>query len=278
MIPDSAQPRSAAHSHSGHKRKQNQDCIHMDDSHGLWIVADGMGGHHGGEIASAIACEEIPQQIGSGVAIEEALRRAHQKIVMRGREQPELRGLGTTVVVVHEQGLNYELAWSGDSRIYRWRHGQLTQRSEDHSIVQRMLKSGLLSPAQARNHPHQHVISSCLGSTSAEGLEIGYQQDAWEQGDWLLLCSDGLTDELDDQQIAALLKRNSDIASASRALLQAALDSGGRDNVSVALIQAPADAPQGKPPRRNLPLAVWAALGSVLALGLVLGVKFWLAR
>src|SRR5690606_9086507 len=233
---------------------------------------------HGGEIASAIACDEIPQQIGSGVAIEEALRRAHQKIVMRGREQPELRGLGTTVVVVQEQGLNYELAWSGDSRIYRWRHGQLTQRSEDHSIVQRMLKSGLLSEAQARNHPHQHVISSCLGSTSAEGLEIGYQQDAWEQGDWLLLCSDGLTDELDDPQMAAILKRSSDIATASRALLQAALDSGGRDNVSVALIQAPAHAPQGKPPRRNLPLAVWAALGSVLALGLVLGVKFWLAR
>src|SRR5690606_26188573 len=153
----------------------------------------------------------IPQQIGSGVAIEEALRRAHQKIVMRGREQPELRGLGTTVVVVHEQGLNYELAWSGDSRIYRWRHGQLTQRSEDQSFVQRMLKSSRLSESQACNRHIQHVIRSGLASTSSEGLEMGYKQDAWEQGDWLLLCSDGFTDELDYPQMAAILNRSSEV-------------------------------------------------------------------
>lgn len=266
--------RSAAHSHAGRKRNQNQDSIHMDDGHGLWVVADGMGGHHGGEIASAIACEVIPEQISQGADIEAALRAAHQKIVNTGKAQPELKGMGTTVVVVHEQGLQYEIAWSGDSRIYRWRHRKLTQRSEDHSIVQRMLKSGLISEQQAKTHPHQHVISSCLGSTSADGLEIGYQRDAWEQGDWLLLCSDGLTDELDDQQIAALLAKHTDIELASNALLQAALDSGGRDNVSIALIQAPADAPAGQAPRRfGLPL-VLGLVGALLALGLVLGIKF----
>ena len=270
--------RSSAQTHPGRKRQQNQDSIHMDDGQGLWIVADGMGGHHGGEIASAIACEEIPQQIAAGAQLEDALRSAHRKIVERGNRQPELRGLGTTVVVVRGQGPEYEMGWSGDSRIYRWRHGKLTQRSEDHSIVQRMLKSGLISAQQAKTHPHQHVISSCLGSTSADGLEIGYQQDTWEQGDWLLLCSDGLTDELDDTRIAAVLSRHSDIDAASEALLAAALDSGGRDNVSIALIQAPADAPAGVRPRGNTGPLLWGALGLAVLAGLALAAQFLLRK
>lgn len=270
--------RSSAQTHPGRKRQQNQDSIHMDDGQGLWIVADGMGGHHGGEIASATACEEIPQQIAAGAQLEDALRSAHRKIVERGNRQPELRGLGTTVVVVREQGPEYEMGWSGDSRIYRWRRGKLTQRSEDHSIVQRMLKSGLISAQQAKIHPHQHVISSCLGSTSADGLEIGYQQDTWEQGDWLLLCSDGLTDELDDTRIAAVLSRHSDIDAASEALLAAALDSGGRDNVSIALIRAPADAPEGLRPRGNTGPLMWGALGLAVLAGLALAAQFLLRK
>ena len=247
----------------------------MDDRQGLWVVADGMGGHHGGEIASAVACEVIPERISQGADIEDALRMAHQKIVARGTAQPELRGLGTTVVVVREHGQEYEIAWSGDSRIYRWRKGKLIQRSEDHSIVQRMLKSGLLSEQQAKNHPHQHVISSCLGSTSADGLEIGYQRDSWEKGDWLLLCSDGLTDEPEDEQIAALLARYPDIESASQGLLQAALDSGGRDNITVALIQAPDDAPAGLMPRTPLWPIMLGIAGVVALMGFVLVLEFW---
>jgi protein phosphatase len=245
----------------------------MDDGHGLWVVADGMGGHHGGEIASAIACEEIPEQISSGADIEAALRAAHQKIVARGAVQPELKGMGTTVVVVHEQGTEYEIAWSGDSRIYRWRRGRLTQRSEDHSIVQRMLKSGLLSEQQAKNHPHQHVISSCLGSTSADGLEIGYQRDVWEKDDWLLLCSDGLTDELEDDQIAAILARNSTVEEAGKALLQAALDSGGRDNVTVALIRAPEGAPAGLVTRNPFFPLLLAIAGVALVIVILLAMN-----
>ena len=251
-------PHSSAHTDPGRKRKQNQDSIHMD------------------EIASAIACEEIPQQIAAGVQLEEALRCAHRKIVQRGSQQPELRGLGTTVVVVRDLGTDYEIAWSGDSRIYRWRHGKLVQRSEDHSIVQRMLKSGLISEQQAKVHPHQHVISSCLGSTSNEGLEIGYQQDTWEKDDWLLLCSDGLTDELDDTRIASILSRHKDRASACDALLQAALDAGGRDNVSVALIEAPADAPAGIAPRKSLVPWLLGAAAVLTLVGLaLLAFDYW---
>ncbi len=268
------QARSSAHSHAGHKRKQNQDSIHMDDNHGLWVVAGGMGGHHGGEIASAIACEVIPEQISQHVDIESALRAAHSQIVSRGKAQAELKGMGTTVVAVLEQGQHFEMAWSGDSRIYRWRSGKLTQRSEDHSIVQRMLKSGLISEQQAKVHPHQHVISSCLGSTSADGLEIGYQRDAWEQGDWLLLCSDGLTDELDDARMASILARHSDIHSASAELLKSALDAGGKDNVSLAIIRAPDDAPKGQASSQPLHPVVLGVLGSVLALGILLAIKF----
>lgn len=271
---DRLPPRSSAQSHPGHKRKQNQDCLHMDDQHGLWLVADGMGGHQGGEIASAIACEVIPEQIGQGESLQEALRAAHQKIVARGTAQPQLKGLGTTVVVVREQGHEYEIGWSGDSRIYRWRQGKLEQCSEDHSIVQRMLRSGLLSEQQARHHPHQHVISSCLGSTSAEGLEIGYLRGHWEKGDWLLLCSDGLTDELEDRQIAALLLHHSDVSTASAGLLQAALNAGGRDNVSVALIQAPDDAPAGKVQRPPLWPVLLGIAGVAVLMGVVLVLEF----
>lgn len=267
-------PRSSAHTHQGHKRKQNQDSLHMDDGHGLWIVADGMGGHQGGEIASAIACEVIPEQVSTGVGIAAALQAAHGEILVRGNRQRELLGMGTTVVVVREQGNDYELAWSGDSRIYRWRNGQLSQCSEDHSVVQRLLKSGLLTEQQARNHPHQHVISSCLGSTADEGLEIGYRREHWFRHDWLLLCSDGLTDELDDEQIAAILAQHDNVTGAGAALLQAALDAGGRDNVSVALIRAPDDAPQGRLSGRNQgffrrPFCPWLlAIGGVLVTAL----------
>ena len=268
-----AKGHSAAQTHPGRKRPQNQDSIHMDDGQGLWVLADGMGGHEGGEIASAIACEEIPAAIADGKPLQEALRLAHRKILARGEQQPALRGLGTTVVVIHQRGHEYELAWSGDSRIYRWRNGRLQQLSEDHSIVARMLRAGLISDEQARTHPHQHVISSCLGTTSGDGLEIGYKLETWEKGDWLLLCSDGLTDELEDDAIAAILQQHSDLDAASQTLLQSALDAGGRDNVSVALIEAPAAAPAGITPGRSLHPAVWAVLGSVLALVVLLAIK-----
>lgn len=264
---------SSAQTHPGRKRPQNQDSIHMDDGHGLWVLADGMGGHQGGEIASAIACEEIPAAIADSKPLQEALRVAHRKILARGEQQPALRGLGTTVVVIHQQGHQYELAWSGDSRIYRWRKGRLQQLSEDHSIVARMLRAGLISDEQARTHPHQHVISSCLGTTSGDGLEIGYKIETWERGDWLLLCSDGLTDELEDETIAAFLQQHNDLDAASQALLQAALEAGGRDNVSVALIAAPAAAPEGMSQRRPLHPAIWGVLGSVLALVVLLAIK-----
>ena len=246
----------------------------MDDGRGLWVLADGMGGHQGGEIASAIACEEIPAAVANGKSIQDAMRAAHLKILARGEQQPALRGLGTTVVVIHQRpDQEFELAWSGDSRIYRWRRGKLEQLSEDHSIVARMVKAGLITDEQARTHPHQHVISSCLGTTSADGLEIGYKLETWEKDDRILLCSDGLTDELEDDAIAAILQQHADLDTASQTLLQSALDSGGRDNVSVALIAAPAAAPAGAAPRRPLHPVVWGILGSVLALVVVLAIK-----
>lgn len=215
----------------------------MDDGRALWLVADGMGGHQGGEIASAIACEEIPAAIALGRSLRDALQDAHQRILARGQQQPALFGLGTTLVAVRGAGRVYELAWSGDSRIYRWRGGRLEPLTEDHSVVAQLLRAGLISAAQARTHPHQHVISSCLGTTVPEEFEIGYRVESWQAGDWLLLCSDGLTDELDDAALAAILGQHRDIEAACTALRDAALAAGGRDNVSVALIAGPGAAP-----------------------------------
>ncbi|HVK99947.1 MAG TPA: protein phosphatase 2C domain-containing protein, partial [Dongiaceae bacterium] len=106
-----AQSHSSAQTHPGRKRPQNQDSIHMDDGRGLWVLADGMGGHQGGEIASAIACEEIPAAVANGKSIQDAMRAAHLKILARGEQQPALRGLGTTVVVIHQRpDQEFELA------------------------------------------------------------------------------------------------------------------------------------------------------------------------
>lgn len=292
--------RSAGKTDPGRKRAQNQDSYYINDPSGLWIVADGMGGHQGGEIASAIVCESLPLRLADGDSLHEAFYHTQHKVIERGVEQPELKGLGSTVVVVREQSdTQYEICWAGDSRIYRWRSGALEQISEDHSVVQRLLKSGVITPEQAINHPQQHVISSCIGTTSSEGLEIGHAVVNWQRGDWLLLCSDGLTDEITDEGIASILRRHTDLDSACDELVQTALDNGGRDNVSVVLVVAPESAPESAPQDASLqgskvgdrPVAsgsenassfgsgihpaAWGAIGSIIALGILLVIKYF---
>lgn len=303
------QGRSIGKTDPGRKRAQNQDSYYINDSSGLWIVADGMGGHQGGEIASAIVCEELPLRLAAGDSLHEAFYHTQHTVIDRGTKQPELKGLGSTVVVVREvSSAQYEICWAGDSRIYRWRSGQLEQISEDHSVVQRLLRSGVITPEQAINHPQQHVISSCLGTTSSEGLEIGHAVVNWQQGDWLLLCSDGLTDEINDIGIANILRRHTELKSACDELVQTALDNGGSDNVSVVLIVAPEGAPDTASPDTDLPgskpfdtpdvhsaetsnvekssestssyvagvhPAVWGAVGSIVALGILLVIKYF---
>ncbi len=269
--------RAVARTNAGRVRSQNQDAFKLDDAAGLWIVADGMGGNRGGEVASRLACDRIHEEVAKGEGLDAAIRATHDELLHYSQEHPDVQGLGTTLVVVQElpRKQSYRLYWVGDSRIYLWRDNRLTQLSEDHGVVQRLVKAGKITEAQARVHPQRHVITSCLGGDLPTELEVGARLETWRRGDRLLLCSDGLTDELEDAKLNAILCQHSDDAACADALMKAALDAGGRDNVSVVLISAPENA---KPPagriRNVLSLVGFGFVGAGVALGLILLAKY----
>jgi len=233
--------RSFGVTHPGMKRAENQDTFFCDDDAGVWLLADGMGGNRGGEKASAIAQEVLIEEIGKGCGIKDAILAGHQAILDYGNSHAELKGLGTTVVLAKESKRIARVAWVGDSRAYVWRQGSLSLVSKDHSIVQRLLDSGMISPQEAVNHPQRNLVTSILGLglSNDSGLEIGMVDIEWRKGDKLLICSDGLTDELSDDQISGIMEAKVSTREQAEALLSAALEAGGRDNTTVLIIEAP---------------------------------------
>jgi serine/threonine protein phosphatase PrpC len=227
--------------HTGNVRTNNEDAFSRDPALGLWVVADGMGGHEAGEVASAIAIESISRKIRQGKSIAEAIQHAHHNILNGTRKGRGAKGMGSTVVAIHSTGTHYQVAWVGDSRAYRWtrtgeRSGTLEQLTTDHSYVQMLVKAGAITPEEAINHRDKNVITQCLGSLEMANVTVDTVEGDWQPDQWLLLCSDGLTDELEDSQISAVLANNPDLETAAHALLQQALDSGGRDNTTIAIV------------------------------------------
>jgi serine/threonine protein phosphatase PrpC len=227
--------------HTGNVRANNEDAFCCLPAQGLWVVADGMGGHEAGEVASAITIDTVARKVRQGKTLAEALQSAHESILSATRKGQGARGMGSTVVALHSNGEEYEIAWVGDSRAYLWtrtgeRHGTLEQLTVDHSYVQMLVQSGVITAAEAERHPERNVITQCLGSLELADVKVDTLTRPWQPDQWILLCSDGLTDELDDSQISAILAGNADIQSAAEALLRAALASGGRDNTTIALI------------------------------------------
>lgn len=233
----------AAKSDIGNVRKNNEDAHLVDAQLGLLIVADGMGGHAGGEEASALAVEAIaafvkehlsgaegPEQIGQ--LLQGAIQRAHAEVRARAAANPALHERGTTVVVALCQGDTVHIAHVGDSRAYRLHRGEMRQLTEDHSVVAQLVKAGQLTPKEARRHPLRHRITRCLGSPDAAQPDL--QCLAWEPGDYLLLCSDGLTNMVEDRNIQKLLlKGGEDVQASCEALVDLANASGGQDNITL---------------------------------------------
>jgi len=222
-------------------RPVNQDAFYIDPDGRFFIVADGMGGHAGGEEASWIATDAIKSYLNeywdsqeeSPVLAEAAFWKANQAIVQDQREHPERSDMGTTAVVVlfrEEQAL---VAHVGDSRLYRLRAEKLEKITEYHTWVARALKSGVLSPSQAKIHPWRHMLSQCLGREDLGQVEI--QSLDVEVGDRLLLCSDGLTEELSDIAIASYLQSPL-CETAATDLIEAAKEQGGRDNITTVVV------------------------------------------
>lgn len=231
-------------SDQGLVRKANQDSYRIDEPEGrFFIVADGMGGHAGGEEASRIAAETIREflvenwqsQLQPRDLLEKALLKANQAIIQNQKDYPERADMGTTVVVVlfPETGQPW-CAHIGDSRLYRWRDAQLDQITEDHTWISQAVKSGLLTTDQARRHPWRHVLAQCLGREELD--EIGLQPLDVKAGDQLLLCSDGLTEELADEQIAPFFQPHQPCETVANALVEAAKGEGGQDNITVVLV------------------------------------------
>lgn len=245
-----SEPRSVGASDTGHVRANNQDAILVDDELGLWLVADGMGGHAGGARASEIARDLIQTRCAEGARLHDAVLDAHHAIRAEQADRPEYADMGTTVVALIERDDGYEICWVGDSRAYRFapNTGVLELLTRDHNVAGMLVAAGALSPAEAARHPQRHVLTDCLGLTGEHEPRIGSLQDRWRPGDWLLLCSDGLTGELDDEFIGRTLAASASMAEASDALLQGTLAAGAHDNVSLVLVAGPPGLAVAPPP------------------------------
>ncbi len=224
--------------HVGLRRELNEDTYYGDSDLGLWLVADGMGGHEYGEVASALARETIVREVRDGKPLAQAIRIADEEIIQASKKRNDALPMGTTVVAVRAEGNRFEVAWVGDSRVYLWRDGKLAQLSQDHSYVQELISQGAISIEQARSHPHRNVVTQALGVTNPQDLNVETMSGELRPGMQLLLCSDGLTEEVEDGSISQVLSHTECSAQECvDGLVAAALDGGGSDNVTVVLIR-----------------------------------------
>ena len=223
--------------HVGLRRTRNEDTYHADVSLGLFLIADGMGGHQHGEVASALVRDTMVELVSSGLGLIEAVNGAAEKLLAHTRPSSDILPMGTTIAALRIVSGSYEVAWVGDSRVYLWQQ-TLRQVSHDHSLVQALVKAGQLDPAQAARHPQRNVLTQALGVTATQRLHIGMARGTLEPGMAFLLCSDGLTEDVDDASIAKTVAR-SDLTAQECAdhLLLSALDAGGDDNVTVILVR-----------------------------------------
>jgi len=224
-------------------RTVNQDDYHIDPDGRFFIVADGMGGHAGGQEASKLATEAIQahldehwqSQVASEELIEQAFYKANQSILQDQQNHPERPDMGTTAVVfMFRQGQSW-CAHVGDSRLYRLRSSKLEQITEDHTWVARAMKAGDLTPDQARTHQWRHVLSQCLGRKDLQQVDV--QMMDVQPGDRLLLCTDGLTEELSDTLISSYIQPRLDGEEAAAMLIESAKEKGGRDNITVVIVE-----------------------------------------
>lgn len=228
--------------HPGLIRQHNEDNYLIDEEQGLWVVADGMGGHACGEVASQIVVDLIRDKISSGSTLQEAVASAHHIVLIAADQRMGLPGMGSTVVAARIHDTHYEIAWVGDSRAYLWEQGKLKQLSRDHSYVQQMLDAGAISQSEAIVHPHRNIITQAIGADDLDQVDVGILKAPIYKGQLLLLCSDGLTDELQDATIASVLAGPDNEQDKVNQLLHQALSEGGKDNVTILLISAPASA------------------------------------
>lgn len=230
----------------GVMRKVNQDYIYTSEQPvghlpNLFLVADGMGGHNAGDYASKVTVETIVEQIAASAeqdpvrAFRESIREANRLIRTLAEQAPEMEGMGTTVVAASIAGSRLSVANVGDSRLYVVNHREIRQITRDHSWVGEMVQRGGIRREDARNHPKKNIITRAVGAE--EEIQADFFTVQLEEGDTVLMCTDGLTNMLEDERIRMILAQSSDLVEKTENLVRTANDNGGRDNISVILIE-----------------------------------------
>lgn len=233
-------------SDTGNRRRHNEDCVRTIPAQGIAVLADGMGGHQAGEVASMIAVEQTVQQLQNALPsakaealstlLQQAIETANQTILERGQQRSEHAGMATTIVAALFHKDRLYLGSVGDSRMYRLRDGVLTHMTEDHSLVQEQFRLGLLTADDARRSSKRSLITRALGI--GEDVEPDMAEETSQPDDLYLICSDGLTTVVPDEAIRLLLiEHGEDLRKAASELVALANDAGGPDNISVILIR-----------------------------------------
>jgi protein phosphatase len=219
---------------TGRVRRANEDAVFARPP--VFMVADGMGGTQGGEVASSVTAKAfewfIPPGKGTGEELTKLVQKVNDSIYQLAGSEGR-RGMGTTVTAAVLAPDTVCLAHVGDSRAYLWRGGKLSQQTEDHSLVGEMVRQGKISPAEAKEHPQRNIITRALGVE--ETVKVDIKNVSWQPGDVFLLCSDGLYSMVPDKGIAAILARGDDLDTTAKALIDEANARGGLDNISVVL-------------------------------------------
>jgi serine/threonine protein phosphatase PrpC len=233
----------------GRIRENNEDAVAFDEATHLGVLADGMGGYNAGEVASSMATAFIKSELVRWLseagqqahaaqirrAIEICVDNANRSVFNAARANPQYFGMGTTLVVGVFQGATLMLGHIGDSRCYRLRGDDLVQLTRDHSLLQEQMDAGLLTPEEAAISPNRNLVTRALGVENEVMLELNEHQV--QSGDLYLMCSDGLSDMMDDETIAAILQNGSVLEKTAADLISKANEHGGRDNITVLLTQ-----------------------------------------
>lgn len=226
--------------HPGLKRKVNEDSILVRSERGFWAVADGMGGHEAGDVASMKVIETlalVPPNPSLETFVSDsitALAMTNSELISLAHSASRARTIGTTVVGLAISGRRFGCFWAGDSRAYRIRQGEIAQLTRDHSLVQDLMDAGMLDPAEAEDHPNANVVTRAVGAS--EELDVDTSTGDAQEGDYFLLASDGLTRVVSDSEIYAEITA-APIAEAADRLTQIVLSRGAPDNVSLIIVQ-----------------------------------------
>jgi serine/threonine protein phosphatase PrpC len=240
---------------TGRVRDHNEDALGCDPEIGLWVLADGMGGYNAGEVASGIAVKTVTDLVveackrekrndvvpGTGymrqtIALRDAVHRANKIIHQTAQSQPQCEGMGTTLVACLFYDDRVSVAHVGDSRLYRLRSNRLEQITMDHSLLQELVDRGFYSQEEAQRSTNRNYVTRALGVES--GVEVEVQEIEAQKGDYFLLCSDGLPDMVEDEDIHLTISTfNDQVETIGEQLIKLANDNGGRDNVSVVLVR-----------------------------------------